>query len=76
VIKIARTGHAGPVRSLKPSGDGSIPDTSEACHRVLADKYGLDAPRLIASDLDGEHAGQVATLETLLTGSSAPGSVG
>jgi aminoglycoside phosphotransferase (APT) family kinase protein len=37
----------------------------------LADKHGLDAPRLIASDLDGEHTGQVATLETLLPGSSA-----
>ena len=37
----------------------------------LADKHGLDAPRLIASDLDGEHSGQVATLETLLPGSSA-----
>ncbi|MEQ7005704.1 aminoglycoside phosphotransferase family protein [Actinopolymorpha sp. B17G11] len=48
-----------------------LPDTSEACHGVLADKYGLDAPRLIASDLDGEHTGQVATLETLLPGSRA-----
>lgn len=37
----------------------------------LADTHGLDAPRLIASDLDGEHTGQVATLETLLPGSSA-----
>lgn len=37
----------------------------------LADQHALDAPRLIASDLDGEHSGQVATLETLLPGSSA-----
>lgn len=37
----------------------------------LADKHGLDAPRLIASDLDGEHNGQPATLETLVPGSSA-----
>ncbi|NYH92852.1 phosphotransferase [Actinopolymorpha rutila] len=38
----------------------------------LADEHGLDAPRLIASDLDGEHTGQPATLETLLPGSSEP----
>jgi aminoglycoside phosphotransferase (APT) family kinase protein len=38
----------------------------------LADNHGLDAPRLIASDLDGEYTGGVATLETLLPGSSAP----
>lgn len=37
----------------------------------LAEQHGLAAPRLIAGDLDGQHTGQPATLETLLPGSSA-----
>lgn len=42
----------------------------------LAELSGLAAPRLIASDLDGEVAGAPATLETVLDGSStAPGRV-
>src|SRR5262245_4899742 len=36
----------------------------------LAETYGLSAPRLIAADVDGSASGTVATLETLLIGSS------
>lgn len=37
----------------------------------FAEERGLAAPRLIASDLDGRKAGEAATLETALPGSSA-----
>lgn len=37
----------------------------------VAEEHGLDAPRLIAKDLDGRTAGSPATLETALPGSSA-----
>lgn len=37
----------------------------------LAEEFGLAAPRLVASDLDGVASGTVATLETWLPGSSA-----
>lgn len=37
----------------------------------MAERYGLDAPRLIASDLDGRGSGTPATLETSVSGSSA-----
>jgi aminoglycoside phosphotransferase (APT) family kinase protein len=36
----------------------------------LAEAHGLPAPRLIAADVDGSASGTVATLETLLIGSS------
>jgi hypothetical protein len=36
----------------------------------LAETHGLDAPRLIAADIDGRTSGTVATLETILPGSS------
>jgi aminoglycoside phosphotransferase (APT) family kinase protein len=35
-----------------------------------AERYGLPAPRLIAADLQGEETGGVATLETLVSGST------
>jgi Ser/Thr protein kinase RdoA (MazF antagonist) len=37
----------------------------------IAEQYGLAAPRLIASDLDGRATGTAATLETAVPGSSA-----
>jgi len=36
----------------------------------VAEQHGLDAPRLVACDLDGHEAGQPASLETVLPGSS------
>ena len=44
--------------------------TGAAALRV-AERHGLAAPRLLACDLDGCQAGEVATLETMLDGSSA-----
>ncbi|MGN9907767.1 phosphotransferase family protein [Phytohabitans sp. LJ34] len=50
---------------------------TNAAALAVAEKYGLPAPRLLASDLDGRSTGGVAaTLETALPGSSAlPGTV-
>jgi aminoglycoside phosphotransferase (APT) family kinase protein len=45
--------------------------TTNARALQLAYSYGITAPRLIAADLDGRAAGTVATLETMLPGSSA-----
>lgn len=44
--------------------------TGAAALRV-AEAHGLEAPRLIASDLEGQDTGAAATLETVLPGSSA-----
>lgn len=44
--------------------------TTNARALQLAASYGLPVPRLVAADLDGRRAGTVATLETLLPGSS------
>ena len=48
------------------------PDMIEtgAAALMLAEKLGLSAPRLIAKDLAGETAGEPATLETAMRGSS------
>jgi aminoglycoside phosphotransferase (APT) family kinase protein len=44
---------------------------THAAALLVAEKHGLAAPRLIASDLDGHATGAAATLETALPGSSA-----
>jgi aminoglycoside phosphotransferase (APT) family kinase protein len=48
--------------------DGMVITNARALR--LAKTHGLAAPRLIAADLDGGASGTVATLETLLSGSS------
>src|SRR5215218_3311954 len=48
--------------------DGMVITNARALR--LAETHGLAAPRLIAADLDGRANGTVATLETLLSGSS------
>ena len=48
--------------------DGRVITNARALR--LAETHGLDAPRLIAADLDGSASGRVATLETFLSGSA------
>jgi aminoglycoside phosphotransferase (APT) family kinase protein len=48
--------------------DGMVITNARALR--LAETHGLDAPRLIAADIDGSESGTVATLETFLPGSS------
>jgi len=48
--------------------DGMVVTNARALR--LAETHGLAVPRLIAADVDGRAAGAVATLETLLSGSS------
>ena len=59
---------------LKIAVPGSISDgivSTNARTPQLAATHDLAAPRLVASDLEGQASGPVATLETLLSGSSA-----
>lgn len=51
-------------------GAGMIATATAALR--IAEDHGLSAPRLVASDLDGQRAGVAALLETALPGSSAP----
>jgi aminoglycoside phosphotransferase (APT) family kinase protein len=44
---------------------------TNAAALLVAEKHGLTAPRLLAADLDGRAAGVPATLETVISGTSA-----
>ena len=44
---------------------------TNAAALLVAEKHGLTAPRLLAADLDGRAAGVPATLETVVSGTSA-----
>ena len=43
---------------------------TNAAALAVAEKYGLLAPRLLGADLDGRDAGVLATLETVVAGTS------
>jgi aminoglycoside phosphotransferase (APT) family kinase protein len=71
--------HGGSTHEVVLRVAGRIPPegiATGAAALQAAEQYGLAAPRLIASDLDGQATGTAATLETALRGSStAPGKV-
>lgn len=59
------------LRIVQPGWDNADPIRTNAGALLVAEQYGLAAPRLIAVDPDGDQAGTPATLETFLSGSSA-----
>jgi aminoglycoside phosphotransferase (APT) family kinase protein len=73
---LLRIEHSGSTREvvLRVAGSRGIRPRQIAIGAAalrFAERHGLAAPRLIASDLDGQAAGAVATLETAVPGSSS-----
>lgn len=59
------------LRIIQPGWINAQPIRTNAAALQVAEQHGLPAPRLIAVDPDGDRAGTPATLETVLSGSSA-----
>ncbi len=70
-IDHAGSTHDVVLRVVVPGRIGEELIATGAAALLVAEKHGLAAPRLIASDLDGHATGVAATLETALPGSSA-----